>query len=121
MTGMEHFTRAARRVIEASSEKVILLGHRFGGASYSYLTEQLPETIAAAVYLAAFLGCDGGTTAVSTQQDSALEGLIAPIPAGIKLDLSNLARVKVALYADYSDHDVSVAVRNIVPVDPRRR
>ncbi|MDE8344727.1 MAG: alpha/beta fold hydrolase [Acidocella sp.] len=121
---MAQYTAPARRMIEASSEPVILLGHSMGGASVTYLGEQMPEKIKALVYLTAFMVPNGKTpneyiTAerIATNPRTAeLLQILQPTATGLAMDASNRALVKAAFYGDCSDHDISVALANNIPV-----
>lgn len=121
---MAQYTAPARRMITASSEPVILLGHSMGGASVTYLGEQMPEAIKALVYLTAFMVPNGKTPndyimsePIATNPKTAeLLQILSPTATGLAMDASNMALIKAALYGDCSDHDISVAMGNIIPV-----
>jgi pimeloyl-ACP methyl ester carboxylesterase len=123
---MAQYTASARKVIEASSEKVYLVGHSMGGATCTYLGEQIPEKIAALVYLTAFLVPNGKTPneVISSPEYTGnsmaaeLYQLLSPIDSGIKADASRPDLAKAAFYGDCSDHDVSIALKNIIDVQP---
>lgn len=121
---IEHYTAPARRVIEASREPVILLGHSMGGTSCTYLGEALPEKIRALVYLAAVMLPSGVMVGEYTNTPAALANprtaearqIISPLETGIQLDLTRPELVKAAFYSDCSEHDIGVAVKNVQPV-----
>jgi len=123
---MAQYTASARRMIETSSEPVILLGHSMGGATCTYLGEQLPERIKALVYLTAFLVPDGKTpneyifspAYLNDPAAAELYQLLAPEEAGIRLDIGKPALIKRTFYDDCSDHDIAIAARNVIPVQP---
>ena len=121
---MAQYTMPARRLIEASSEKVILLGHSMGGASCTYLGEQVPDRIATLVYLTAFLAPAGKTpndyiTAppfVTSPRTTELLQILAPTETGLRLNANDPALVKAAFYGDCSDHDIAIALHNNIPI-----
>jgi pimeloyl-ACP methyl ester carboxylesterase len=121
---MAQYTAPARRLIEASSEPVILLGHSMGGASCTYLGEQIPEKIAALVYLTAFLVPNGkvpndyimSETALANPKTAELMQLLSPTATGLQLDVNKPDLIKAAFYADCTDHDIAIAMRNNIPI-----
>jgi pimeloyl-ACP methyl ester carboxylesterase len=121
---MAQYTEPARRLVEASSEKVVLLGHSMGGATCTYLGEQLPEKIAMLVYLTAFMMPNGKCpndlimSPEYTGNPAAAElfQLLAPTEAGIKIDTSKPELAKAGFYADCSDHDIAMSAKNILQV-----
>jgi len=123
---MAQYTAPARRLIEASSEKLILLGHSMGGATCTYLGEQLAEKIAALVYLTAFMLPDGkcpndvimSPDYLGNPAAAELFQLLAPTETGLKLDVSKPALSKATFYADCSDHDIGISAKNILEVQP---
>jgi pimeloyl-ACP methyl ester carboxylesterase len=121
---MAQYTAPARRLIEASSEPVILLGHSMGGASVTYLGEAMAEKISTLVYLTAFMVPNGKTpndyimseAALANPRTAELMQLLAPTPTGLALDLGKADLMKAAFYADCSDHDVAISKANCIPV-----
>jgi pimeloyl-ACP methyl ester carboxylesterase len=121
---MAQYTAPARRLIEASSEQVILLGHSMGGASCTYLGEAVPEKIKTLVYLTAFLVPNGkcpndiimAPENAGNPKAAELMQLLAPVETGLKLDLSKPALAKSAFYADCSDHDIAMSAKNILEI-----
>jgi pimeloyl-ACP methyl ester carboxylesterase len=124
VTDMAQYTAPARRMIETSSEKVFLLGHSMGGATLSYLGEQIPEKIATLIYLTAFLTPAGKSpndyifSPAYTGDPTAAEllQLLSPVEGGIQLDMSKPDLAKLAFYADCSDHDIAISRANILPL-----
>jgi pimeloyl-ACP methyl ester carboxylesterase len=123
---MAQYTAAARKFIEASSEKVYLVGHSMGGATCTYLGEQIPEKIAALVYLTAFLIPNGKTPNeiisspeyTGNSMAAELYQILSPIETGIKVDITKPELAKVTFYGDCSDHDFSIALKNVIEVQP---
>jgi pimeloyl-ACP methyl ester carboxylesterase len=123
---MAQYTASARKVIEASSEKVFLVGHSMGGATCTYLGEQIPEKIEALVYLTAFLMPNGAMPNemimspeyTGNPMAAELYQVLSPVETGVKLDASNPALVKAAFYADCSEHDFAIALKNNIAVQP---
>jgi len=121
---MAQYTAPARRLIEASSEKVILLGHSMGGASCTYLGEQMPEKIAFLVYLTAFLVPAGKVPndyimiddPAANARTVELGQILVPAATGLAIDARRPELVKAAFYDDCSDHDINIALRNNIPV-----
>jgi len=123
---MAQYTASARKVIEASSEKVYLVGHSMGGATITYLGEQIPDKIAALVYLTAFLIPNGKTAneIVSSPEytghtmASELNQILSPVDTGVKADASQTELARAAFYGDCSDHDFAIALKNLIEVQP---
>jgi hypothetical protein len=44
--------------------------------------------------------------------------ILSPIETGVKLDLSTPALVKATFYGDCSDHDLAIAAKNVIEVQP---
>ncbi len=120
------YAAPARAMIEAADGKVILVGHSMGGVSCTYLGELLPEKISRIVYLSAFLCPDGKTANDYIFSPAYLDDPLAKEffqiasadPAGVRINLDNVDLVKAAFYTDCSDHDVSIAAKNVIPVCP---
>ena len=124
VTDMATYTRAARKALLAADEPVVLVGHSMGGATATYLVEQLPERIATVVYLSAFM-CPAGKTpldyiALHAQNPAGAQlfEIVTPTERGAALDASDPAKLKAVFYGDCSDHDVDIARRNIIPLNP---
>jgi len=121
---MAVYTAPALRMIEASSEPVVLLGHSMGGVTCSYLGEAYPEKIRTLVYLAAFMLPNGAAalsyraekSAEQTGTAPAIDQLLTPTEAGLRLDTSNIEGLRAVFYADCSAQDVAVAAANISPM-----
>ena len=123
---MAAYAAPARAMIDAARDKVILVGHSMGGVSCTYLGELLPEKISKIVYLSAFL-CPNGKTAndyifspLYMEDPLAAEffSIASADPAGVRINLDDVSLVKAAFYTDCSDHDVSIAAKNVIPVCP---
>jgi pimeloyl-ACP methyl ester carboxylesterase len=123
---MAQYTASARAVIEASSEKVFLVGHSMGGATCTYLGEQMPGKIAALVYLTAFLVPDGKTPNelimspeyIGNPAAAELYQLLAPGASGLNFDMTKPDLAKAAFYGDCSAQDIAIAAQNLQPVQP---
>jgi pimeloyl-ACP methyl ester carboxylesterase len=121
---MAQYTAPARKLIEASSEKVILVGHSMGGATCTYLGEQVPEKIEALVYLTAFMVPNGkcpndiimSPEYAGNPKVAELFQLLAPVETGLKLDISKPELGKTAFYGDCSDHDIGMSMKNILEI-----
>ncbi len=120
------YVAPALELLESAEEKVILVGHSMGGVSCSYLGELLPEKISRIVYLAAFLCPDGKTANDYIFSDAYMKDPLAAEffqiasadPLGVRINLDDVDLVKAAFYTDCSDHDVSIAAKNVIPVCP---
>jgi len=97
-----------RRVVEAASEPVILVGHSFGGMVITQVAEECPAKVKELVYLAAFLPQNGQSVLDLNQDDpeSLMEFEF--------LDEGRLARAKPekvceVFYGQCPDEDVALA------------
>jgi pimeloyl-ACP methyl ester carboxylesterase len=123
---MAQYTASVRRILESLSTPAIVLGHSMGGATCDYLGELMPERIRSLVYLTAFM-CPNGSSpndyifneaSMKDPQIAPLRALVSPDPAGVRLALTDTAKLKEAFYGDCSDHDVGIAARNVIAVTP---
>ena len=119
-----HLHPAAREAPAGADEPAVLVGHSMGGASATYLVEHFPERIATVAYLAAFM-CPAGKSpldyiALHAQNPAGAQlfEIVTPTERGAELDASDPAKLKAVFYADCTDHDVDVARRNIIPLNP---
>jgi pimeloyl-ACP methyl ester carboxylesterase len=123
---MAQYTAPARKLIEASSEKVILVGHSMGGATCTYLGEQVPEKIKTLVYLTAFMVPNGkcpndiimSPDYTGNAKAAELFQLLAPVETGLKVDVTKPDLAKTAFYGDCSDHDITISAKNILEIQP---
>jgi pimeloyl-ACP methyl ester carboxylesterase len=97
-------------VVEAQEEKVVLVGHSFGGTVVGEVAERCPEKIRTLVYLAAFVPPNGkGTSEVSRDDSEALltkHLIVAPDRRSVRVDPKGLSE---SLYAQCSDEDLALA------------
>ena len=119
---MAQYTMPVRRLLEMSAMPAILVGHSMGGATCDYLGEAIPERIGALVYLAAFM-CPSGVRPddynfSETNKGVPLAALVGRDARGIRLSVDDPGKLKAAFYADCSDHDVAIALRNLIPITP---
>jgi pimeloyl-ACP methyl ester carboxylesterase len=121
---IEEYARPVEAILKSSSERVVLVGHSMGGVTLTYLAEKYPEKISKLIYLTAFMAPNG-----KKALDYILLNLKIPAAKelfqvvsqvndgrGLKLDLTQPALVKAALYADCSDHDLDIATKNVLPI-----
>jgi pimeloyl-ACP methyl ester carboxylesterase len=123
---MDQYTATARAMLVAVNEPVILVGHSMGGATCTYLGEQMSENILSLVYLTAFM-CPNGKCPndyifaqdyVDDPMAVELFQVLSADPLGVRLDLAKPDLVKEAFYADCNDRDFGVACRSVIPVTP---
>jgi len=102
--------------IDAAGEPVVLVGHSMGGAIIAGVSEQRPDAIRVAVYLAAFLLEDGVSVFAQAEQDTT--SLVLP-NLEFSADGTSVTvrpdRVREIFYADCSDEDVALARSLLVP------
>ena len=123
---MAQYTAAARTLLEAVDGQAILLGHSMGGASCTYLAEQMPEKIAALVYLTAFMTPDAASpndyifSEAYLQSDAAAEflSLLSPSATGIRLDVTKPDLLKQAFYADCDDAEIAALIPQLTLTQP---
>jgi pimeloyl-ACP methyl ester carboxylesterase len=121
---IEEYAQPVEAILKSSSEKVVLVGHSMGGVTLTYLAEKYPEKISRLIYLTAFMAPKG-----KKALDYILLNLKIPAAKelfqvvsqvndgrGLKLDLTQPAVVKAALYADCSEHDLDIAAKNVLPI-----
>jgi alpha-beta hydrolase superfamily lysophospholipase len=121
---MAQYTAPARQLIEASSEKVVLVGHSMGGATCTYLGEAMAEKIAALVYLTAFMVPNGkcpndiigAPENAGNPKAAELFQLLTPTEQGLQMDMTRPDLAKTAFYADCSDHDIAMSMKNILQI-----
>ena len=113
---LEAYTNKVCSCIDQAGEQVVLVGHSMGGAIIAQATEQRPDQVKVAVYVAAFLLDNGSSVFAQAEKDT--DGLVLPnlevsedgSYATIRLD-----RVREIFYADCSDEDVALARCLLVP------
>ena len=102
----------------------MLLGHSMGGVTLTYLGEKYPDKISKLIYLTAFMAPNGKRaldyilTNVKIPAAKELFEVVSQTPdhRGGKLDMARPDLIKAAFYADCSDHDIGIAVKNVLPV-----
>jgi pimeloyl-ACP methyl ester carboxylesterase len=120
------YVRRITDALDAQSSPAVLLGHSSGGTFVSQAAEERAEKVRTLVFLSGFVLANGesGRDAFKPGSDPAtkLPPLFRPdfrpgtkIPLQIRLDTSNPAAVKLALYDDCGDADVRSAIARLVP------
>lgn len=116
--GSEAYRDRIREVLQAQTEPVVLVGHSMGGLVIGIGTEECPEKVAVAVYLAALVpnpGQDVGAVVTSPRIRAALK--LEPDGLALSFDLS---AIRDAFYHDCSEEDIALAKRKLClqPVAP---
>jgi pimeloyl-ACP methyl ester carboxylesterase len=125
-SNLASYVKRVTDALDAQGGPAILVGHSSGGVHVSQAAEERPERIRRLVFLSGFVLANGesGRDAFKPGSDpgTQLPPLFRPdfrpgtkIPVQIRLDVSNPAAVKEALYHDCSDADVRAAIARIVP------
>ncbi len=126
----EERTEAVLEAIRAIGGPVVLVGHSMGGATISDVAEAAPETLAAVVYLTAFMLPPGMPPIAMIQHEtmsSALvPGLFRADPAQVGAlridpgsdDTEYRAQLKAAFYGDVGDADFAEAVLGLHSDEP---
>lgn len=70
-------TEAVRAMAERGNGKAVLVGHSLGGATVSHVAEEIPDLIAAAVYVSAFM-LPTGVAPVAMIQDPVMADALVP-------------------------------------------
>lgn len=120
------YAAPVRAALEAVKGKAILVGHSVGGATCTWLGEELPAKIAALVYLTGFMAPAGKTARdfVMTPtylKDPAIvesQGMLRLGKEGLGLDLAKHELIARSLFSDCTPHDIKVALANLVRVTP---
>ncbi|MFC2083434.1 alpha/beta fold hydrolase [Bacteroidota bacterium] len=103
-------------VVNAQTEKIILVGHSMGGIAITQAAEHCSDKIQKLVYITAFLLQNGEFLVQYAQDDR--EALVMPnlvmAEDGSCSTLKDEA-VKQAFYEDCSDEDIIWAKKNLVP------
>ncbi|MFT0859853.1 alpha/beta fold hydrolase [Ancylobacter sp. G4_0304] len=126
VTDISIYAAPARAALEAVKGKAILLGHSVGGATCTWLGEEMPEKIAALVYLTGFMAPNGKTARdfVMTQtylKDVAIiesQGMLRLTREGLGLDLNKRDLIARSLYSDVSPEHVEVALPSLSKITP---
>lgn len=116
----------ARAALESIEGKAILVGHSVGGATVSWLGEEMPERVQALVYLTGFMVPNGRTardfvtTPTHLRHPAIVEtqGMLRLSKDGMGLDFSKRDLIVRALYADCRPRDIEVALNNLIPITP---
>lgn len=112
----ERYVSSIVAIARARPEPVILVGHSSGGIIISEVAREIPERIAALVYLAAFLLPPGATPreVIGPESESLLtEAIVVHPEAGVTTIRPDLARA--AFYHDCSDEDAAWAIARLQP------
>jgi pimeloyl-ACP methyl ester carboxylesterase len=120
------YVRQVTNALDAHNGASILVAHSSGGIHASQAAEERPEKVRTLAFLSGFVLANGesGRDAFKPGSDPAtkLPPLFRPdfrpgtkIPLQIRLDTSNPAAVKDALYGDCSDAEVRAAIARLVP------
>jgi pimeloyl-ACP methyl ester carboxylesterase len=112
----ERYVPSIVEIARERPEPVVLVGHSSGGMIISEVARQIPERVAALVYLGAFLLPPGVTPreAIGPESESLLTKAIVMHPeAGVTTIRPDLARA--AFYHDCSDEDAALAIARLQP------
>ena len=120
------YVKQVTNALDAHNGASILVAHSSGGIYASQAAEERPEKVRTLAFLSGFVLANGesGRDAFKPGSDPAtkLPPLFRPdfrpgtkIPLQIRLDTSNPAAVKDALYGDCSDADVRAAIARLAP------
>jgi pimeloyl-ACP methyl ester carboxylesterase len=121
---MEQYAAPVEEILNKIQVPVVLVGHSMGGVTLNYLGEKYAEKICALIYIAAFM-VPRGKRALdyilmnkSSNKVPELFTIVSQVNEGrgLKLDLTSIALLKAAFYGDCSDHDISIAARNVLPI-----
>lgn len=126
VTDIAIYAAPVRAALEAIEGKAILVGHSVGGATCTWLGEEMPERIAALVYLTGFMAPNGRSARdfVMTPtylKDPAIietQGMLRLGKEGLGLDLTKRDLIARSLYSDCTAHDIDRAFPNLVRVTP---
>ena len=97
-----------RRVVEAASEPVILVGHSFGGMVITQVAEECPAKVKQLVYLAAFLPQNGQSVLDLNQDDPESLMEFEFLDEG-RLARAKAEKVREVFYGQCPDEDVALA------------
>jgi pimeloyl-ACP methyl ester carboxylesterase len=120
------YVKRVTDALDAQAGPAVLIGHSSGGTFVSQAAEERAEKIRTLVFLSGFVLANGesGRDAFKPGSDpgTRLPPLFRPdfrpgtkIPLQIRLEVSNPAAVKDALYNDCSDADARAAIARLVP------
>jgi pimeloyl-ACP methyl ester carboxylesterase len=120
------YVKQVTDALDAHGAPSILVAHSSGGIHASQAAEERPEKVRSLVFVSGFVLANGesGRDAFKPGSDPAtkLPPLFRPdfrpgtkIPLQIRLDASNPAAVKDALYGDCGDAEVRAAIARLVP------
>ena len=120
------YVKRVTDALDAQGAPAVLLAHSSGGTYASLAAEERAEKVRTLAFLSGFVLANGesGRDAFRPGSDpgTKLPPLFRPdfrpgtkIPLQIRLDTSNPAAVKDALYGDCSDADVRAAIARLVP------
>jgi pimeloyl-ACP methyl ester carboxylesterase len=121
---MSDYVQPVEEILQNTTTPVVLLGHSMGGATLTYLGEKYPNKISKLIYLTAFMVPKGKSVLDYTKQKAdnpatkELRSIIKLVGGGrgAELNTTNRDLVKAAFYADCSDHDVDIALKNCIAV-----
>lgn len=126
VTDISIYAAPVRTALEEIEGKAILVGHSVGGATCTWLGEEMPERIHALVYLTGFMAPAGKCARdfVMTPaylKDPAIvesQGMLRLGKEGLGLDLSKRDLIARSLYSDCTEHDIDVALKSLVRTTP---
>jgi pimeloyl-ACP methyl ester carboxylesterase len=115
-TTLESLADGIAQVVAAQEEKVVLIGHSFGGTIITEVGERIPDAIARLVYLAAFVAPNGKSTLdlAADDSESRLAGKLTVAPDG-RTATVGAELLRECFYARCSDDDVALARSLLVP------
>lgn len=130
----EHRTAAVAKAIDAVKDhgngQVVLVGHSLGGLTISPVTEQMPEDVAAVVYLTAFMLPPGMVAGEIIGHETMAEAMVPSlfmadpeVVGAMRMDTASddaayVARAKEAFYADVDDATFAKVMSGLHPDEP---
>jgi len=121
---MDEYVRPVTDILRRVREPAVLLGHSLGGTTLTYVGERYSKKIRGMIYLAAYM-CPPGLSVMECSEfpeNAGAEVLqvvdMSDLQLGPRLKLEDRARLHSVFYGDCCDHDVKIAISNLVPVTP---
>jgi len=126
VTDISIYAAPVRAALTSVRGKAILVGHSVGGATCTWLGEEMPERISSLVYLTGFMAPAGKTArdfvmGPTYLKDPAIvesQGMLRVGKEGLGLDLARRDLIARSLYSECTDHDIDRALPNLVRVTP---
>ena len=123
-TTIEEYASPVESLLQKAQEPVILLGHSMGGVTLTYLGEKYPDKIKRLIFVSAFMIPNGRRAndyikeKCRSHPSMDFFEIISEVNdgKGLKLDLSREDLVKEAFFTGCSEKDLSVALKNLLPI-----